>query len=104
MIPIQVNMTVEETSRQINMGIGETSQSYNMESAEAFVCTADKTYVHVQAVASDRWQIQHNLSKYPSVTIVDSANTEVIGGVQYIDENVVVCTFEGAFSGKAFLN
>ena len=36
--------------------------------------------------------------------VVDSANTTVEGGIEYIDENNLTLTFTGAFSGKAYLN
>lgn len=62
------------------------------------------TYIHIQNQASTRWEIHHNLKKYPSVTVVDSAGTVVIGGVQYIDENYIICTFSHPFSGTAYLN
>lgn len=64
----------------------------------------DKHFLFVQAIASDVWEIKHDLNKYPSVTIVDSADSVVIGDVVYIDENNVRLTFSGAFSGKAYLN
>jgi len=62
------------------------------------------TYVHVQSVASDTWAITHNLDKYPSVTIVDSAGSVVMGECQYVSRNELVLVFSGAFSGKAYLN
>lgn len=64
----------------------------------------DQTYTHTQAVASAEWTISHNLNKRPSVTVVDSAGTVVVGDVQYIDDNTVTITFIGAFSGAAYLN
>lgn len=64
----------------------------------------DKHFLFVQSIASDIWEIKHDLNKYPSVTVVDSANSVVIGDVAYIDENNVRLTFSGAFSGKAYLN
>jgi hypothetical protein len=66
--------------------------------------TAKTAYVHTQTVAASVWTIIHNLGKYPSVSIVDSANDEVIGEVRYTNTNQVVVTFSAAFSGKAFLN
>lgn len=64
----------------------------------------DQTYTHTQSVASATWTITHNLNKRPSVTVVDSGGTVVIGDVQYIDDNTIVITFIGAFSGAAYLN
>jgi len=62
------------------------------------------TFVFEQAVASDTWEIEHNLNKFPSVTIVDSAGTVYYPAVQYIDENNVIVTMNGATTGKAYLN
>ena len=38
---------------------------------------APSTYVHEQSVASATWTAVHNLGSFPSVTVVDSAGTEV---------------------------
>ena len=64
----------------------------------------DRSYVHEQAVASNTWTITHNLGKKPSVTIVDSADTEVIGQVTYVDLNTIIVSFTTKFSGTAYLN
>nr|DAO21873.1 MAG TPA: hypothetical protein [Caudoviricetes sp.] len=65
---------------------------------------SDKSFVFTQSVAAAKWEIQHNLDKYPSVSIVDSAGTEVVGDVQYIDKNNIVILFTAPFSGKAYMN
>lgn len=64
----------------------------------------DKTYVYSQVTATKTWDIEHNLNKYPSVTIVDSGNNIVVGDVNYIDKNNVRVNFNAAFSGNAYLN
>lgn len=64
----------------------------------------DKNYFHVQSIASTEWIINHNLGKYPSVTVIDSAGTEVNGEVNYTSLNTVTIKFSAAFSGKATLN
>lgn len=64
----------------------------------------DKHYRHIQATASDTWEVKHNLNKYPSVTIVDSAENVIIGDVQYIDKNNVVLTFTTPLVGEAYFN
>lgn len=71
---------------------------------EADETTDDKNYLHNQSVAAAVWTVTHGLNKYPSVVTVDSANTEVIGGIRYIDLNTVELTFSSAFAGKAFCN
>lgn len=62
------------------------------------------TFTHIQIAPSKIWSINHNLNKRPSVTIVDSAGSVVIGDVQYIDDNNIKITFSSAFSGNVYLN
>lgn len=71
--------------------------------AKTFVAT-DASYEHIQAIAADTWVVNHNLNKFPSVTIVDSANDEVEGNVNHVSKTQLTITFSAAFSGKAFLN
>lgn len=66
--------------------------------------SADKHYAYEQAQPSDTWEIQHNLRKYPSVSITDTANTEVVGEVQYLDENSLRVTFSAPVAGYAYMN
>jgi hypothetical protein len=65
---------------------------------------SDKSYVFVQGVPATTWTIQHNLQKFPSITVIDSGNTVVIGQYTYINNNNVTLTFSAAFAGKAYLN
>ena len=81
----------------------ETAQAA-AESAASGLIAKESTFIHTQNVASAEWTIQHNLDKYPSVTVVDSAGSVVIGDCQYTSRNTVVLTFNGGFSGKAYLN
>ena len=64
----------------------------------------DKTFVFTQGVPATTWTIQHNLNKFPSVSVVDTANTSVITQVDYIDENNLTLTNTAPFAGKAYLN
>ena len=57
-----------------------------------------------QAQAAKVWTITHGLGKRPSVTVVDSAGTAVIGEIEYLDDNTVRLTFCAAFSGTAYCN
>lgn len=65
---------------------------------------ADKTFVFEQGIASDVWEITHNLGKKPSVTVVDTADNVIYPAVQYINENQCVVTFNAGTKGKAYLN
>jgi len=64
----------------------------------------DLSYVHTQSIASNTWTITHGLQFIPNMTVVDSAGTVVEGSYTYPDENTVVASFSGAFSGKAYLS
>ena len=62
------------------------------------------SYTHNQTTTATSWTINHNMNKKPSVTVVDSANTYVIGEVEYLDANSLTVSFKNAFKGKAHLN
>lgn len=64
----------------------------------------DTNYTHTQVSASAVWNIVHNLGKYPSVTVIDSAGSKVEGDYDYVDVNTVQLTFSAAFAGTASLN
>lgn len=61
-------------------------------------------YLHDQQVASDTWTVAHNMNKYPSINIVDTANDIIMGEVRYNSLNQLTITFTAAISGKAYLN
>ena len=64
----------------------------------------DKTFEFTQGVPSTTWNIQHNLNKFPSITVIDTADTVVTGQYTYIDNKNVTLTFSEGFAGKAYLN
>lgn len=65
---------------------------------------SDSNYVHNQSQSLDTWSITHNLNKYPSVTVIDSAGSKVEGSVTYISNEEIKIEFSSPFSGKAILN
>jgi len=62
------------------------------------------TSVFTQGVAATTWNIQHNLGKFPSVSVINNNNVMVNGEVKYIDNNNIQLNFSAGFSGKAYLN
>ncbi len=64
----------------------------------------DKNFVYTQLVASAVWNVVHNLDKFPSVSVVDDDQNQVFGSVVYNTVNDLTITFNGAFSGKAYIN
>lgn len=73
-------------------------------SANTVTFNVKSGYVFTQGTPSATWTINHNLGKYPSINVVDESNDEVVGAVNYTNNNQIVVTFSAAFSGKAFLN
>lgn len=64
----------------------------------------DKNFVYTQNVASSTWVVTHNLNKYCSVSIVDSAGTIVFGDIIYNNLNQCTISFTSQFSGQVFCN
>jgi len=62
------------------------------------------TFVFTQGVPATTWNIQHNLGKFPSVSVINNNNIVINGEVTYIDNNNVQLNFSAGFTGKAYLN
>ena len=80
------------------------SEGYRIIKTNGTEQVVGQTYVHKQTTSAIQWDINHNLDKYPSVTVVDSAGTQVYGDVNYVDRNHLTITFTSEFGGKAYLN
>lgn len=93
-------VTISRTYAGIENDLIKTTIDNNNFTIEA----KSKTYIFEQAIPSATWNITHNLGKYPSVTVVDSAGEAVIITPTYIDENSLTLDFGAEFSGKAYLN
>lgn len=65
---------------------------------------ADKHYEHTQSVASATWTINHNLGKFPSVTVLDSEGRECVGDLVHNSVNQCTGNFGSSFGGKAICN
>lgn len=72
--------------------------------AESFYTPGLTTrHVHTQSSPSATWTINHSLGGYPSVMVVDSAATVVVGEVSYVSTSQIVVEFTAPFSGYAYL-
>lgn len=103
----EIRPLVDETKGYKNEAAASaTSAAADADRAEAAAesVVSDKTFVFEQGEASDTWEIEHNLGKFPSVEIVDTAGNRFFPAVQWIDENNCIATMNGACKGKAFLN
>jgi hypothetical protein len=65
---------------------------------------SDANFVYTQSTPASTWVVVHNLDKFPSVSVVDSAKTEVVGDVVYDSLTQVTITFSASFSGFAYFN
>jgi len=65
---------------------------------------AGTTFTHDQLTPSDIWVVVHNMNKYPSVSVVDSAGTVIEPDIQYDDPSQLTILFGSPTSGKAYLN
>ena len=64
----------------------------------------DKDFIFTQAAPSIEWIINHNMGKFPSVSVVNSNNILMYGNTTYVDKNNLKINFSAGFSGKAYLN
>lgn len=71
---------------------------------EGIASTPDAHFVFTQEVISKVWEIEHNMNKYPAVTIVDAGGNVLYTEVEYIDKNNLEVRFVASTSGKAYLN
>lgn len=92
---VDINITADNENRTITLVYRDTLSIQE---------TFKFSHIYNQTVSSSTWNITHNLNKFPSVSIVDSSNAEVIGEVEHINSNSLTVKFSAPFSGKAFLN
>ncbi len=69
-----------------------------------FSSAVDKSFVFTQGTPSTVWTIQHNMDKFPSVSVVNNNNVLMYGETTYVDKNNLTINFSAGFSGKAYLN
>lgn len=64
----------------------------------------DKTFIYDQNTSSDVWVVEHNMGKSPSVTVHDSAGSEIVGRITYDSPTKITIRFSAAFKGAVYLN
>lgn len=92
---MNIDITQTNTERTVTLGYRD-----NTSISDSFKFS----HIHTQGTPATQWNVTHNLGKFPSVSVVDSAEQEVIGEVEYISDSVLRITFSAAFSGKAYIN
>jgi hypothetical protein len=99
-VPNQVNV-YEDTPNQVI--VNQDAQNQVLVRFAGAGSSNTRRHIHAQGAASTTWTITHTLGGKPSVTVVDSADTVVVGEVTYNSNSVVVVNFTSAFSGFAYL-
>ena len=97
------NFFVVTVNYETGNGYLEEDENY-MISLVSLNDNSDKTFVFTQNLAANPWIVNHNLNKFPSVTMVLSTGQVGMADVNYIDENNLTITFSGDESGKAYMN
>jgi len=63
------------------------------------------SYIHHQSSALATWTVTHNLGYYPGgISVIDSAETVVIGDITHINISTFTVSFSTAFSGKVYVS
>ena len=130
MIPFLVNQLIKitdiGTSESLGYGLFKVKSSTTLSNGSAYLLTftfkggsstvgnsvisiqpfggQDYEYDEQFPVAASTWEINHNLGRFPSITTVDSAGSEITGAVTYNNENKITVVFNSATSGNAYLN
>lgn len=95
---LSIGTVTEGTEAQVTITGTAPAQVLN------FVLPVGGIYTHIQSAPSTTWTIVHNLGYHPSVTVVDSADSAVVGDVTYVSTNELIVSFSVAFGGKAYLS
>jgi len=64
----------------------------------------DKSFTFTQAIPATIWTVNHNLGKFPSVTVTDNSGEEVEVQVTHVDNNNLNIDLNALYSGKAYIN
>lgn len=62
------------------------------------------SFVFEQGIASDTWEITHNLNKRPSIMLADSSGRVFEADREYVNNNKVIIHLQSATAGFAYLN
>ena len=69
----------------------------------AYINSAN-TFTFTQGSPATVWNVQHDLEKFPSVSVINNNNIVIYGQIDYINNNKLTITFSAALTGKAYLN
>ncbi len=96
---MSVNITLPSSN-----SVSVTSSTANTVSVSSSAVGGDAHFEHIQSVASDQWDITHNLNKKPAVSVLDSNGYLVHTIVHHITNNRVIIEFKVPTFGTAEFN
>ena len=94
----------EVSSKAMLLVKEENSDKWIAKPMSDVVSNGDKNYIYSQASPIKTWKINHQLQKYPSVMVLNTANEMVFCDVKYDSENMITLAFGEAEAGRAILN
>lgn len=102
----KINQRIDEVVEELEKTVQDIqgSETVDVTRNGQSVTLATKTFIFEQGIASDVWTIEHNLNKYPSITLVDSSGRQFVAEVEYNNFNLCTVHLNGATTGKAYLN
>jgi hypothetical protein len=82
-----------------------SSWNINLAGERGSAGAAGGSYVHYQSSAASTWTVAHNLGYYPGgISIIDSAETVVMGDITHTSINSFTVSFSTSFSGKVYVS
>ena len=97
------NVIIDESTTNQVIVDAETANLVAVRTGAVPAIAVVRRYTHTQASPNTTWAIVHDLGGKPSVTIVDTSDTHVVGDVTYNSETSITVSFTAAFSGYAYL-
>ena len=106
----QKDTSISADDKVIGSDSTGVTRNYLISDLANFIHGEGGTYVHTQNSASTTWTINHNLGRFPSVSIKFSSsdnvytNVQAFAGVVYNSNNQITINLAAAESGFAYLN
>lgn len=102
----QYEQDISEINERIDGTLNNVygSELIEVERDNQTITLNSKTFIFEQGIASNEWNIIHNLNKRPSIQLVDSTGREFEAVKEYINNNQVIIRLDSATTGKAYLN
>lgn len=94
----------EATQEAKKIKMLEETLNKKIDELDVSIQASGKTFVFTQIQSKKEWIVEHNLNKFPSITVVDTGGNRVFGEENHVDKNKVKLNFSHPFSGMAYLN